>query len=218
MTAKSDKTLFGWLGALLMFIGVLPVFQPFLLILAFAGLVLVVSALKRKSDSYKEASIYKNSFNGAIIGVVGLVVTALVVFASSLPQAVGFLQQVFPGWNGEWLTLFTVLPNPSNISFEGVMLLFEAGYAALIALWIFAIVFAYKFWKSLSALAAKTGTKLFSIAGLILLIGAGLTVLFGLGLFIMWVSALVLAVAFFKKKTIQPPAEISPKQPDTAKA
>jgi uncharacterized membrane protein len=54
-------------------------------------------------------------------------------------------------------------------------------------------------------LSAKTNVGLFSTAGLLLLIGAFLVIIVGLGLILIWVAALILAIAFFKSKPTQQP-------------
>jgi uncharacterized membrane protein len=67
-----------------------------------------------------------------------------------------------------------------------------------IVLWLFSIVSAFFIRRSLGTLSTKSGVGLFSMAGLLLLIGAVLIILFGIGLILIWISALLLAIAFFK--------------------
>jgi uncharacterized membrane protein len=67
-----------------------------------------------------------------------------------------------------------------------------------VILWVFAIISAFLVRRSLITLSAKSGVGLFSTAGLLLLIGAVLIILFGIGLILIWISALLLAIAFFR--------------------
>jgi uncharacterized membrane protein len=77
---------------------------------------------------------------------------------------------------------------------------------------VFSIIAAFFIRRSLGTLSAKSGVGLFSTAGLLLLIGAVLIIAFGLGLILIWISALLLAIAFFRirpeqaQPTTPPPA------------
>jgi|GEM_PF-5603816 len=68
---------------------------------------------------------------------------------------------------------------------------------------VFYIVAAFFVRRSLNELAARSGVSLFATAGLLLFIGAILTLIV-IGALIMWVSFVVLAIAFFKLKEPQP--------------
>jgi uncharacterized membrane protein len=52
-------------------------------------------------------------------------------------------------------------------------------------------------------LSAKSDVHLFSTAGLLLLIGAVLIIAFGIGLILIWISALLIAIAFFRIRAEQ---------------
>jgi uncharacterized membrane protein len=78
----------------------------------------------------------------------------------------------------------------------------------LVILFIFVVVAALFYRKSLNSLAQKTGVGLFDTTGLILLIGAVLTIIV-IGFLLLWVAMILLTVAFFSIKTKsaqQPPS------------
>jgi uncharacterized membrane protein len=70
----------------------------------------------------------------------------------------------------------------------------------LVILFIFVVVAALFYRKSLNSLAQKTGVGLFGTTRLILLIGAVLTIIV-IGFLLLWVAMILLTVAFFSIKT-----------------
>jgi uncharacterized membrane protein len=199
MTLKSSRTL-GGIGAILMFIGVLPYISYFSIV-ELVGAILVLVALHGFASFYKESGIFDNAIYGAIAGVVGVVLSAVIGIAIVLPNIKDFLLKVFPSWNGDWLNLSSLsgmTPNTSNISFGDVIPFIIAAILVFVTLWVFAIVSTFFFRRSLKQLSAKTNVKLFSTAGMLLLIGAVLIIFFGLGLLLMWIGVLILAIAFFR--------------------
>jgi uncharacterized membrane protein len=72
--------------------------------------------------------------------------------------------------------------------------------AVLAIVWIFAIISMFFVWRSLKQVSMRSNVGLFGTAGLLLLIGAILIIAFGLGLILMWIGALLLAIAFFQLK------------------
>ena len=112
MTLESSKNL-GGIGAILMFIGLIPGGQPYLGIIALVGLILVLVALHGFADYYKESGIFNNSLYGVVAGIVGIVIAGVVVaylfFYTSI--LTDFLHKIYPGWNGNWSTLSGLTPN-----------------------------------------------------------------------------------------------------------
>jgi uncharacterized membrane protein len=97
-------------------------------------------------------------------------------------------------------------PDTSNIGIGDVIPFISAAIVIFVILWIFAMIATFFVRRSFVRLSAKTNVGLFSTAGLLLLIGAFLVIVVGLGLILIWVAALILAIAFFKlKPTQQPP-------------
>jgi uncharacterized membrane protein len=196
MQIETSKIL-GGVGALLMFIGILPYINYFGAI-EIIGLILVMVALYNLASHYREGGIFNNALYGLIIGIVGSVISIVVVIIAVLTSLTDFLYELFPDWNGDWATLSGLTPNTSNLSLDSIAPFLAGIFAALIILWVSSIIAAFFFRRSLGALSVKSGVGLFSTAGLLLLIGAVLIVLFGIGLILIWISALLLAIAFFR--------------------
>jgi len=201
MSIENNRIL-GGVGALLMFIGILPYINYFGVI-ELVGLVLVMVALYNLASHYKEGGIFNNALYGLIIGIVGGVISIAVVAIVVLSSLTDFLHTIFPDWNGDWTALSGLTPNMSNLTLDSIMPFLTGIIAMIVILWVFSIIAAFFIKRSLGTLAAKSGVGLFSTTGLLLLIGAVLIILFGIGLILIWISALLLAIAFFKIKPQQ---------------
>jgi len=201
MSIENNRIL-GGVGALLMFIGILPYINYFGVI-ELVGLVLVMVALYNLASHYKEGGIFNNALYGLIIGIVGGVISIAVVAIVVLSSLTDFLYTIFPDWNGDWTALSGLTPNMSNLNLDSIMPFLTGIIAMIVILWVFSIIAAFFIKRSLGTLAAKSGVGLFSTTGLLLLIGAVLIILFGIGLILIWISALLLAIAFFKIKPQQ---------------
>jgi len=205
MSIENSRIL-GGVGALLMFIGIIPYINYFGVI-ELVGLILVMVALHNLARHYREGGIFNNALYGLIIGIVGGVISIAAVIITILTSLTDFLYKLFPDWNGDWAALSGLTPNPSNLSLGDIAPFLVGIFAVFIILWISAIITAFFIRRSLGTLSAKSGVGLFSTAGLLLLIGAVLIILFGIGLILIWISALLLAIAFFriKPQQAQPP-------------
>ncbi len=200
MSIETNKIL-GGVGAILMFIGVFP-YLNFFGVIEIIGLILVMVALYNLGGYYSEGKIFNNALYGLIIEIVGGVVSVSVVIITVLTSLTDFLYTIFPDWNGDWTALSGLTPDPSNISLESIAPLIAGVFAVLIILWVFTIIGAFFVRRSLGALSAKSGVRLFSTAGLLILIGAVLIII-GIGLILIWISALLLAIAFFQLRPKQ---------------
>jgi uncharacterized membrane protein len=196
MLIETSKIL-GGVGALLMFIGIMPYINYFGVI-ELVGLILVMVALYNLAILYRERGIFNNALYGLIIGIVGGVISIAAVIITVLTSLTDFLYVLFPDWNGDWRALSGLTPDPSNLSLDNILPFLAGILVVLIILWVFSIIVAFFIRRSLGTLSAKSGVGLFSTAGLLLLIGAALIILFGIGLILIWISALLLAVAFFQ--------------------
>jgi len=199
MNLKSSKTL-GGIGAILMVISVLPYISqlPFI---GLIGAILVLVGLYGFSRAYKESGIFNNALYGILAGIVGVVLAVVIGIAVVLPNITDFLLKVFPSWNGDWTTITSLsgmIPNTSNIGFGDIIPFITAAILVIATLWVFAIIATFFVRRSLVQLSAKTNVGLFSTAGTLLLIGAVLVIVLGLGLLLMWIAAIVLAIAFFR--------------------
>lgn len=211
MTLESSKTL-GGIGAILLFIGILPLANYFGVI-SLIGVILVLVALHNLANYYKENGIFSNAIYGLVIGIVGGVIAAAVAVFAVLTSLTNFLKQIYPGWNGDWATLQGLTPNTTNINAADI-LPFVAGLLVVIALiWVFAIIAAFFIRRSLKQLSEKSYVGLFGTSGLLLLVGAFLIIFFGIGFILMWVAALILAIAFFTLKPQEQPIATSTSPP-----
>ncbi len=201
MSIENSKIL-GGVGALLMFLGVLPYINYFGILMVI-GLILVMIALYQLGSYYKEKSIFNNALYGVIAGIVGGVISIAVIIITVLTSLTDFLYEVFPDWNGDWTALSGLTPDPSNITIDSVAPFLIGFLSVLVILWVFSIIAAFFLRRSFGTLSEKSSVGLFSTAGLLLLIGAVLIILFGVGLILLWISALLLAIAFFQLKPQQ---------------
>jgi len=197
MDIVTSKNL-GGVGALLLFIGVLPWIAPYGWVLSLIGLILAFMGFKGFADYYKEAGIFNNALYAVIAGIVGVVAVATVVVVglAEFATALGFN---IADWTNAaaWASI-----DPTTISFSVIMQFIVYILVALVVAFVFVLVAAILLRKSLGLLSSKTGVGLFGTTGLLLLIGAILTIVF-IGIFLVWISMLLLAVAFFSVRTQQ---------------
>jgi uncharacterized membrane protein len=198
MSLETNRIL-GGVGALLMFIGVIP-YVSYFGVIEIIGLILVMVALYNLAKQYTEGGIFNNALYGLIAGIVGGVIAIATVIITVLTSLTDFLYALFPDWNGDWTALSGLTPNPSNLSLDSILPILAGILAMFIILWVFSIIAAFFIRRSLGKLSAKSGVGLFSTTGLLILIGAVLIILFGIGLILIWISALLLAIAFFQLK------------------
>jgi uncharacterized membrane protein len=203
MSIETSKIL-GGVGAILMFIGIIPVANSYA-VLELIGLILVMVALYNLASYYTERGIFNNALYGLIAGIVGGVAAVGTIFISVLTSLTDFLMAIYPTWNGEdWTALSGLTPDPANLSIEAIMPFLTGLFVALLVLWVFAIIATFFIRRSLISLSAKSGVGLFSTAGLLMLIGAVLIIALGVGLLLIWISTLILAIAFFTMKPQEP--------------
>jgi uncharacterized membrane protein len=202
MSIETSKTL-GGIGAILMFIGIIPVVSIYGII-ELIGLILVMVALYNLGRYYSESGIFNNALYGLIAGIIGGVIAVGTVILTVLTSLTDFIYTLYPGWNGDWTALSGLTPDPSNITFDAIGPFLAGIFATFLILWVFAIIATFFVRRSLISLSAKSGVGLFSTAGLLMLIGAVLIIALGIGLLLIWISALLLAVAFFQMKPQEP--------------
>ena len=207
MTLETSKNL-GGIGAILMFLGIIIGFVPFVSmvssIIELIGLILVLVGLHGLGSYYKDSGIFNNALYGVIVAIIGAVVVAVIAFAIILTTISPLLYQIYPGWDGNWASLAGLTPDTSAItagSFDLSTLLpaLFGAIAIIIIVWIVTIVATFLIRRSLKSASAKSNVGLFGTAGLIMLIGAFLAIIF-IGFILIWISALLLAVAFFQVK------------------
>ena len=209
MNLDTSKTL-GGVGAILLFIGAIPLVQ-YVWVLGLVGVFLVLAALYGLDTFYGSKGIFSNALYGVITGIIGIIVTIGVAVASflvNLSNIRDFMYVLFPTWDGDWASLSGLTPTTANINPADLIPLIAGVIAAIIIVvvvaWVFAIVATFFVRRSLKQVSENSNVGLFGTAGLFLFIGAILIIAFGLGLLLMWIAALLLAIAFF---TIKPPLQ-----------
>jgi uncharacterized membrane protein len=199
MNFDSSKNL-GGIGAILLFISPFTSFLTSITagIVALVGLILLLLGARGLAAYYQEAGIFNNMLYGTLTAIVGVVATAIAAiwaFISVLPD---FIYKIYPGWNGDWTTLPNVTPDTSGLTSSDFGPILGVFFALIVALFVVIIIVAIFYRKSLNLLSAKTNVGLFGTTATILLIGAALTIVFGFGLLLVWITTLLLAIAFFQ--------------------
>jgi uncharacterized membrane protein len=212
MTLESGKTL-GGIGAILMFVGVLPTIN-YIGIIEIIGLILVLVALRSLSNSYREEGIFRHALYGVAVAVVGAIIVGVLAVAVVLSNIKDLLTQLYPGWNGDWSTLQDMTANVTNFDPTNIFPLIGGLLVVLVLAWVFAIIASFFIYRSLKQVSSKSNIGFFGTAGLILLFGAVIPII---GLILMWISALILAIAFFTLKHQEQPITVanSPPHPPT---
>jgi len=149
------------------------------------GIILILIALKGLSENYNQQDIFKNALYGVIFCIIAGVAAVVVMSGSFLLG--GITAPAFgPG---------------SALFFAGGIII------GVVVLFIFYLLGTIFFKKSFDILSVKSGEKMFSTAGLLLLVGAILTIIL-VGFAVMFVAWILAAVAFFSIKTpAQPPSQ-----------
>ena len=224
MTIETSKNL-GGIGAILLFVAAILsfIYPTATFIVGIIGVILVLVALHGLGSIYGDGSIFKNALYGFIIVIVGIVVTVVAAIAAVLANVSNlkaFIQMIYPSWDGDLSSLPSlsgVTPNTSNLNPTDVLSLLGGIIATVlvigIIIWVVAIVASFLVRRSLKQVSLKSSIGLFGTAGLLLLIGAVLIIAFGFGLILMWIAALLLAIAFFQLKPGEPVASPPPPTP-----
>jgi uncharacterized membrane protein len=199
MTLESSKNL-GGIGALLMFIGILP-YVSFYGLVSLVGLILVLVAMYGLANYYRESGIFNNALYGVITAIVGAVAFIAILFIAAL----GLLSEL--GLNfantADWAAIISTY-DWTGVGFNILMNFAAVLIASLVVLFVFVVITAILLRKSLGLLSAKSGVGMFGTTGTVILVGAILTII-AIGLLLVWIALLLLAVAFFSIKPQQAP-------------
>jgi uncharacterized membrane protein len=203
MTLESSKNL-GGIGAILMFIGVLPYISSYGIVLL-VGLILVLIAMYGLANYYRESGIFNNALYAVIAAIVGVVVFVAVVFIALFDFFAKLGLTIGIGNMADWATELSQI-DWANIGFNLIGSFLAYILLALVVLFVFVIITAVFLRRSLGSLSAKSGVGLFGTTGTLILVGAVLTIIV-IGLLLLWIALLLLAVAFFsiKPQQAQPP-------------
>ena len=210
MTLETSKNL-GGVGAILMFIGVLPYVGLFG-ILSLVGLILIMVAMYGLANYYRESGIFNNALYGVITAIVGVIVGVAVVFLALFDffAELGFTIGI--GNLSDWVAELSQI-DWMNVGFNIIGSFLVYVLLALVVLFVTVVITAVFLRRSLGLLSAKSGVGMFGTTGIIILVGAVLTIIV-IGVLLLWIALLLLAVAFFsiKPHEAQPPPPWAPTQ------
>lgn len=201
MNFQTSKN-FSGIGAILLFVSFFatPVASIFGSgAIGLVGLILLLIGVRGLADYYRDDRIFHNALYGSITVVVGAVVTVVIAIIGFLSTATDFFRTVFPGWNGDWRSLSGMTPDTSNLTLSDVVPLVAIFLGVIVIAFVFALVTALFYRKSLLNLKEKTSVGLFGSASLLLLVGGALSIIL-LGYVLMWIALLLVAIAFFQMK------------------
>jgi uncharacterized membrane protein len=200
---ETNKNL-GGIGAILMFIGVLPIANTYG-ILELVGLILVLVAMYGLAKHYMESGIFNNALYGVITAIVGVMLFAVVAVYALFGFFAGLGFSIGIGNFTDWVTGLATM-DLTNLSLSLISDFVVYILLALVVLFVFVVITAVFLRKSLGLLSAKTGVGLFGTTGIIILVGAILTII-AIGVILIWIAFLLLAIAFFQIRThqTQPP-------------
>lgn len=209
MNFETSKNL-GGVGAILLFVSVIPYISTYTFgVLGLVGLILLLLGMKGLAEYYREAGIFNNALYGTITGIVGVVVFVAILITAVL----GFISNIIPNWNGDWTSIGQINPADisTNIGLSTIGPFVAAILVSFVVLFVFVLVGALLYRKSLNLLREKTGVGMFGTAATLLLIGGVLTII-GIGLILVWIAVLLVAIAFFQLRPTPPQTETPPPQ------
>lgn len=213
MNFETSKIL-GGVGALLLFVS--PLIGPVTAFfssgaIGFIGFIILLIGAYGLAQYYRENGIFNNLLYGTLVGIVGGIAAVAVAVWALVVQLPDFIYKIYPSWNGDWTTLQNFTPT-IDINVNDIFPFLGVVFAVIVVLFVIAIIVAIFYRKSFIQLSEKTGVHLFSTAGTVLLVGAVLVILFGIGFLLIWISTLLLAIAFFQIRPVPPPTESIPNQ------
>jgi uncharacterized membrane protein len=141
------------------------------------GIILLLIAMKGLADDYNDDDIFRNALYGFIFGFVGVIALVAVIIMLIL----GFA---------------TISPVVTPFAGLGLIIL------TFFVLYVFSLISAIFYNRSLNILAQKSGEGMFNTAGMVLLIGAIIPVI---GVLLQLVAWILAAVGFF---SIRPSTQV----------
>jgi len=198
---ETSKNL-GTIGALLMFLGCIPLFVNQTLVfggIEIIGGLLIIVSLYGFANFYKNKSIFTNALFGGVVAIIGSIFMSIIAEVKLLPLSMDLTHQFYPDWNGDPSSLQNLTPDIANLDLSAVMPLLTILLLILTIFCVSAIIATFFIRRSLKDLATHSGTNRFATVSLLLLIGAILSII-AVGLLLIWIAALVLAIAFFTMK------------------
>lgn len=134
--------------------------------------------MKGIADDYNEPDIFKNTLYGFIFGIVGVIALVAVILMFVLGLTV-----ISPYYSAPYTS-------PSTVPLAGFALV----VVVFVVMYVFSLISAIFYNRSLGILASKSGEGMFNTGGMLLLIGAIIPVI---GVLLQFVAWILVAVGFF---------------------
>ena len=209
MPQLSQAKTLGGIGSILMLLSFAPTVGW---ILAIAGGIMVLVAIKYISEIFQDNSIFNNMLLATILGIVGIVVGVAVILGAVLATfGLSNLRNWFSSIPRNVPGLYS-LPAPSG----GYVGLIEGALVGLVVIWVLLIISAIFLRRSYTSMSRKLGVGMFETTGLIYMIGAALVIV-GVGIVLLFVALVLNIVAFFSIPDQPTPQSVlqQPTQPPT---
>ncbi|HYB66915.1 MAG TPA: DUF996 domain-containing protein [Candidatus Acidoferrales bacterium] len=198
-TLESVKTI-GGVGSILALLAFVPNVG---FLLAIAGLIMVLLALKYASDIFGDPKIFNDMLYAVILGIVGLVVGAVAVVAV-----------VFRAIGMGYMSSSFAYTGPSSVASSDILGMLGTILLGLVAVWACFLVSSIFLRRSYGELGRRVNVSLFGTAALLYFIGAVLTIIL-VGFLLIFVADILFIVAFFSINTQMPASNpvVQPAQP-----
>jgi uncharacterized membrane protein len=125
------------------------------LVVGIAGLLMLLVGLNGLAGYYKERGIFNNALFSVIIAVVGAVLVFVIAVYVTLSSITPIINELYPGWNGDWASLPNMTPNPDAFTSGdiGAIIPFLTGLAAIwVITWVVAIISSFFARRALNAI------------------------------------------------------------------
>lgn len=198
MASLSQAKTYGGVGSILVLLAAVPGVGW---ILAIAGFVLTLVAVKNISELVRDPSIWSDMLISIVITIVGIVIGAFILLGTLFR---------FMGLNGLTFADFGSNFNPNTVSTGDWVGLVTWAILGIAVIWILLTVSGVFLRRGYNKIGAALNINMFRTAGLLFLIGAATTILL-VGFIILPIAMILLIVAFFSINENTP----VPTQPST---
>lgn len=190
MGSLSQAKTLGGIGSILVLLGIIPYAGTALVII---GWILVIVAIKYISDSLQDRTIFNNAIISIVLAIIGSAIAGIVVVGA--------------------IFSFMGLSSAPTASTPGILGLVAGVIAALVVLWILAIISAYFLRKSYNTVATRLNVNMFRTGALLFFIGA-ITTIIVVGFLLILIAQILFIIAFFSiPDTVVPGVGMPPSPP-----
>jgi uncharacterized membrane protein len=207
----------GCIGAFLLFLSLFTFTVAFGFILLI-GSILVLISLYGLAKFYQDKEIFNNALYGTLTTIIGAVITFVFILASPIRSTLtNNIYRYVPDWNGNYANLAKgITTNWFKILGDTISQRFGAGVVLIfIVFWVFVIIAMLFMRRSMKKLSEHSHHIAFTNTGTVIIISAAIPLI---GLIGLWISTLLLALAFINTKKPNPTSlstNLSPSQTTT---